>query len=133
MEIADEDLQIVNLDDTSKKAQRDKNKPTLAFVDKMIIHNRLRFMNLQRLKLLKKQCTGEQARMDRMPIIPTLIRGEGEFNLCDMDHEAYIKSKRLYKTAKMNDSSVASLVLNNHFKSPLDDSKKIEILKLSDA
>ena len=46
MEVTDEDLQIVNLDDTSKKAQRDKNKPTLAFVDKMIMHNRLRFMNL---------------------------------------------------------------------------------------
>lgn len=61
--------------------------------------------------------------MLKMPTIPTWALGEGEMNLKRFNHDGYIKQKRHLQERGLDEKQIASLLMDNQFRSEITKSK----------
>ena len=89
----------------------------------MILHNRLRFMHGQRSKLIHSITAGVKTCGLKLPVVPTWSIGVGQLDFKRFDYDDYCINKRNIQSGNLSGSFVASMMLENNFKSPFDELK----------
>jgi len=71
--------------------QRASKHLDLDHVNKMILHNRVRFLNMQKCRTLVQLTSGNDLGKLKMLRVPTWSCGEGELDFKRFDYEGYCK------------------------------------------